>query len=502
MVRLRRTSPDQPGWTRRRAGAGFVYLDEGGARLPAEDAQRVRDLVIPPAWSDVWVTPYAHGHLQAVGTDDAGRRQYLYHPEWRVRRDAEKFDRMLLFGKGLVKARELVLADLGREGMPRERACAAAVRLLDLGYFRIGNDVYADEHGSFGLTTLERRHVKRHQDRLVFAFVGKSGVEHRIEIDDETVIEAVEIMRRRRSRDHPGLLAYKDGRSWRSIIPDLVNEYVRQTTGLEATAKDFRTWHATVLAAAALAETPEPGETKASRKRAVAGAMKEVSEFLGNTPTLARSSYVDPRVIDAYERGRTIRGTTRRTHDTPDERQAALERATLRLIKEGVLMELSVVEGDITVQDVDAVVNAANRAMRGGGGVDGAIHRAAGPRLLEDCRRRFPHGLATGDAGWTTGADLTARWVIHVVGPDHHRGETDRSLLTSCYARALAVADELGARTIAFPLVSAGAYGWPLDDAVGAAVETLRATPTDVVEARLVAFGRPTYDRISVALAR
>ncbi|WP_345455810.1 DNA topoisomerase IB [Nocardioides marinquilinus] len=333
-MRLRRTSPDQRGWTRRRAGKGFVYLDDAGRRLPDDDVQRVRDLVIPPAWREVWITPYPNGHLQAVGTDDAGRRQYLYHPEWRARRDAEKFDRMLLFGKGLVKARELVLRDLGREGMPLERACAAAVRLLDLGYFRIGNDVYADTHGSFGLTTLERRHVKRHQDRLVFTFVGKSGVDHRIEIDDRTVIEAVDIMRRRKAKDDPRLMAYKEGRSWRSVIPDLVNAYVRETTGLEATAKDFRTWHATVLAAAALAESSEPGQTKASRKRAVSGAMKEVSAFLGNTPTLARSSYVDPRVIEAYERGLTIERTTRRRFATPDERQAALERATLRLIKE------------------------------------------------------------------------------------------------------------------------------------------------------------------------
>jgi DNA topoisomerase-1 len=331
--RLRRTSPDQPGWTRRRAGKGFVYLDQAGDRLPPEDAQRVRDLVIPPAWKDVWVTPHENGHLQAVGTDDAGRRQYLYHPVWRAKRDAEKFDRMQEFGRALVKARELVLTDLGREGMPLERACAAAVRLLDLGYFRIGNDVYADTHGSFGLTTLERRHVKKHQDRLVFTFVGKSGVDHRIEIDDVTVIEAIEIMRRRRGGDLR-LLAYQNGRSWRSILPELVNEYVRASTGLEATAKDFRTWHATVLAAAALAETTEHGETQASRKRAVAGAMKEVSEFLGNTPTLARSSYVDPRVIEAYEEGSTIRGTTRRTYDTPDERQAALERATLKLLKQ------------------------------------------------------------------------------------------------------------------------------------------------------------------------
>ncbi len=333
MVRLRRTSPDQPGWTRRRAGAGFVYLDEDGERLPPELARRVKDLVIPPAWKDVWVTPYDNGHLQAVGTDDAGRRQYLYHEDWRTRRDAEKFDRMLEFGRALVRARERVLLDLGSEGMPLERACAAAVRLLDLGYFRIGNDVYADEHGSFGLTTLERRHVRRQQDRLVFTFVGKSGVDHRIEIDDATVIEAIDVMRRRKSEDLR-LLAYKNGRSWRSILPDLVNEYVRESTGLDATAKDFRTWHATVLAAAALAETDERGETTTSRKRAVSAAMKEVAEFLGNTPTLARSAYVDPRVIEAYERGRTIQGTTRRTYDTPDERQAALERATVKLIKQ------------------------------------------------------------------------------------------------------------------------------------------------------------------------
>jgi O-acetyl-ADP-ribose deacetylase (regulator of RNase III) len=155
------------------------------------------------------------------------------------------------------------------------------------------------------------------------------------------------------------------------------------------------------------------------------------------------------------------------------------------------------VTGDITTQEVDAVVNAANRAMRGGGGVDGAIHRVGGPAVLEDCVRRFPHGLATGDAGWTTAGDLPARWVIHVVGPNRTAGETDRRLLTSCYARAIAVADELGARSVAFPLVSAGVYGWPLDDAVAAAVETLRSTPSEVEEARLVAFGQAAADEIA-----
>ena len=164
-------------------------------------------------------------------------------------------------------------------------------------------------------------------------------------------------------------------------------------------------------------------------------------------------------------------------------------------------MELTAVEGDITEQQVDAVVNAANRAMRGGGGVDGAIHRAGGPAVLEDCVRRFPDGLSTGDAGWTTAGNMAARWVIHVVGPNHSAGETDRGLLTSCYSRALEVADELGASTVAFPLVSAGIYGWPKDDAIAAAIETLRGTPTQVEEARIVAFDRTTYEQVNHALA-
>jgi O-acetyl-ADP-ribose deacetylase (regulator of RNase III) len=163
-------------------------------------------------------------------------------------------------------------------------------------------------------------------------------------------------------------------------------------------------------------------------------------------------------------------------------------------------MELTVVHGDIAAQDVDAVVNAANRAMRGGGGVDGAIHRAGGPAVLEDCIRRFPHGLATGDAGWTTAGEMPARWVIHVVGPNFRAGETDRSLLTSCYSRALAVADELGAATVAFPLVSAGVYGWPKGDAIEAAVSTLRGTATGVAQARLVAFDAATYDAMVAAV--
>lgn len=332
MPRLRRTSPDQPGWTRVRRGKGFSYQDPDGAPLSKAEVQRCKDLVIPPAWTGVWITPYENGHLQAVGTDDAGRRQYLYHPAWRAARDGEKFTRVIKFGKALSKARERVLTDLGAEGMSKDRACAVAVRLLDLGYFRIGNDVYAEANESFGLTTLERRHVRKAGKGLVFDFVGKSGVEHRIEIDDPGAVAAIEVMRKRRGGDDR-LLAWKEGRRWRPLDSGTVNDYVRETTGLEATAKDFRTWHATVIAASVLAETEEPGETKASQKRAVSAAMKEVSEFLGNTPTLARSSYVDPRVVEAYEKGRVV-SLPRRTYKTDDEKQAALERAVLKLLRE------------------------------------------------------------------------------------------------------------------------------------------------------------------------
>jgi DNA topoisomerase IB len=316
MPRLRRSSPEEPGWTRRRAGRGFVYLDAEGARLCDEDAQRCRDLVIPPAWTDVWICAHPHGHLQVVGTDDAGRRQYLYHPAWTERRSREKYDRAKQLGQRLPKVREQVLADLHHDEVDPASTCALAVRLIDLGCFRIGNDVYASENGSFGLTTLERRHVRRSGDVLVFEFTGKSGIDHRVEIDDEVAIEAIDRRRRRRRADKRLL----------DVSADDVNAYLRAVSGLDVTAKDFRTWHATVRAAAELAGAPGPEATKTARKRAVAAAMREVAEMLGNTPTLARSSYVDPRVVDAYEEGRTIRAAVRRGGD--------LERATLRLLRD------------------------------------------------------------------------------------------------------------------------------------------------------------------------
>ncbi|WP_436698855.1 DNA topoisomerase IB [Nocardioides sp. BYT-33-1] len=323
MARLRRTSPDEPGWTRRRAGRGFVHLGLDGRPLPPEDAARCKALVIPPAWTDVWICPRPNGHLQAVGVDAAGRRQYLYHPDWVEQRAEEKHARVVGLGRRLPRLRERVLADLADDDLGARATCALAVRLIDLGCFRIGNDVYAEEYGSFGLTTLERRHVRRSGDVLVFEFTGKSGIEHHVEIDEPQAVEALD-RRRRRRRTDPRLL---------DVTGTDVNEYLRDASGLDVTAKDFRTWHGTVLAAAALAEAPPaPEVSKTARKRAVAAAMREVADFLGNTPALARSAYVDPRVVDAYEEGRTIRAAVRRRYDDPDARRAGLERATLRLV--------------------------------------------------------------------------------------------------------------------------------------------------------------------------
>ncbi|HHU09600.1 MAG TPA: DNA topoisomerase IB [Intrasporangiaceae bacterium] len=331
MARLRRVSPRMKGWSRRRAGRGFSYRGLDGERLPAEQVERIKGLAIPPAWTDVWICPYPNGHIQAIGTDAAGRRQYLYHPQWRAERDAKKFDRVKIAGARLAKARERILTDLTDSGMPLSRAAATATRLLDLGYFRIGSDAYADENGSFGLTTLERRHVRRSGSDLIFTFVGKSGVEHSITISDPAVIDSLNLMRRRRGGSQR-LLAYKGAARWADLDAAAVNEYISEMICADLTAKDFRTWHATVLAAVALAESEEPSESVASRKRAVKAAIEEVAAYLGNTPAIAKGSYIDPRVLDQYESGVTIAPTLARRHRDPARRQAAIEKAVARLI--------------------------------------------------------------------------------------------------------------------------------------------------------------------------
>ncbi len=334
MARLKRVTPQMQGWTRRRAGTGFGYRDGDGIALPMDEVLRIKALAIPPAWDDVWICPVANGHLQAIGTDAAGRRQYLYHPQWRKRRDRSKFLRVTEAARELRQARRRVQKDLDMTGMAIDRACATAVRLLDIGYFRIGNDAYTDANGSFGLTTLERQHARRRGDSVVFSFIGKSGISHTITVDDPSAVKALEVMRTRPTSDSLRLLAHKTDGAWDDLSSSDVNGYLNKLFGGSFTAKDFRTWHATVIAAEVVALADEPGDTKASRKRAVKQAVMEVSSYLGNTPTIARASYIDPRVLDAYENGDTIVAAARRKYRTPQSRQSGLEKAVLELLDE------------------------------------------------------------------------------------------------------------------------------------------------------------------------
>lgn len=331
MARLKRVSPAMRGWTRKGAGRGFTYLDADGARLPAADVERIKSLAIPPAWKQVWICPVPNGHLQATGTDAAGRRQYLYHPVWREQRDRTKFERITQAAELLPPARRRIAKDLGSERPTLAWACATAVRLLDVGYFRIGNDAYTDANGSFGLTTLERKHVRRRGDALVFSFTGKSGISHSILIDDEPAVAALEKMRSRRS-DSERLLAHRESRSWQDLGADEVNAYLSELFGGTITAKDFRSWHATVIAAEALALAEEDGSTKTSRNRAIKQAATEVASYLGNTPTVARNSYIDPRIIDHYESGETIGKAARRRYRSAQARQNGLESAVRELL--------------------------------------------------------------------------------------------------------------------------------------------------------------------------
>lgn len=312
-----------------RHGRGFRYLDQDGAPLEPEQVERCKLLVIPPAWTDVWICQHDNGHLQAVGTDDAGRRQYLYHPGWRERRDLEKYARMEGFAASLLKHRAAARRDLGGDELTLERVAATAFSLLDLGMFRIGSDRYVEENGSFGLTTLEKQHVHPEGRGLAFAYEAKSGQQVDVTVRDERVQAVLEQLRRRRGGGDT-LLAYKSGRRWKGLAAGDVNAYVKQHLGEEYSAKDFRTWRGTSIAALALARSD--AATPTARKKAVAAAMREVSEHLGNTPAIARSSYVDPRVVDRFEDGSTVGADHRRVAPgAPISR--TLERQVLRLLR-------------------------------------------------------------------------------------------------------------------------------------------------------------------------
>jgi DNA topoisomerase IB len=292
------------GIRRRRCGRGFRYLGPDAPVTEPRTLARIKALVIPPAWEDVWICPDPRGHIQAVGTDSAGRRQYLYHALWREQRDQGKYDRVRELGAALPHVREVVARHLEGQGLTRDRVLAAALRLIELGFFRPGGEEYAEENGTFGLATILKEHVTLTKGQLVFEYDAK-GAKHREQaVAEDGVCAVVRTLKRRRAGGDK-LLVYRSGPRWHDVTAADINDYVREVSGGEYTAKDFRTWHATVLAAVGLAVS-ERADGESARKRAVARVVREVADYLGNTPAVARASYIDPRVIRSYEEGRTI----------------------------------------------------------------------------------------------------------------------------------------------------------------------------------------------------
>jgi DNA topoisomerase-1 len=328
-VRLRRSNASGRGYRRVAAGKGFSYRDLDGSTLPPGPIrERLEGIGIPPAWTDVWIAPFDNGHIQATGLDAMGRRQYIYHPEWRERKDRVKFDRALQLAESLPTARRLVTLDLRSEGHTRERVLAAAFRMLDSGSLRVGSERYTNENGSHGLATLLCAHVHVRKDCLELKFPAKSGKDWESEIHDADLAALVRTLKRR--GPNARLLAFKEGRNWHPVTSADINAYVKERTGSDFTAKDFRTLRGTVAAAVSLARSG-PQRTVSARKSAISVAMLEAAAVLGNTPSIARKSYVDPRLLDHYAAGETI-----------DPRRADSAEAELRalLYREGDVVPL------------------------------------------------------------------------------------------------------------------------------------------------------------------
>lgn len=335
MARLRRVDCSGPGIVRLRRGRGFYYTDQQGRRVDdPETLARIRTLAIPPAWTDVWVCPHPMGHIQAVGTDAAGRRQYLYHDRWRSARDRLKFERMVEFAHSLPTLRKVTSHQIRQPGVGKEQVLASAVRMLDRGLFRVGNEQYAAENGTYGIATIRKGHVKVGPGgRLTFDYLAKGGRRHIQSIVDPEIASIIAKLKNRRQGAE--LLAYKEGRRWVDVKSNDINEHIKSITGEEFTAKDFRTWSATVLAAIALAGAEE-ASSKGARKRAAAAAVRQVAEQLGNTPAVCRTSYIYPRVVDEYLAGVTIAGSIGgiELEDLDDPQlQGGIEEAVLALIE-------------------------------------------------------------------------------------------------------------------------------------------------------------------------
>jgi DNA topoisomerase IB len=330
---LEHSDPESPGIRRRRRGKGFSYVLPDGSTLRDEETlARIKALVIPPAWRDVWISPSPKGHIQAIGIDDAGRRQYLYHDAWRAERDAEKHERMLAFSAALPRIRETVAEHLDQRGFTRQRVLAATVRLIDLGFFRLGGREYADKNGTYGLATVLREHVHCSSGYVTFEYPAKHSKLLERAVAEKSVCRVVRGLKRR-SDDNPELLAYRDGKLWRNVRAEDVNEYLREISGGDFTAKDFRTWHATVLAAVGLAVSAPAPRSDVHRARAVKRVVDEVAGHLGNTPEVARSAYIDPRVIELYEEGVTISRTLPRLGEDAEYGELATQGATEEAVR-------------------------------------------------------------------------------------------------------------------------------------------------------------------------
>lgn len=338
MARLRRSDCSTPGIRRVGRGRGFSFHEEDGTLVEdADTIERIATLAIPPAWKDVWICPIPNGHLQATGIDAAGRKQYLYHDDWRTSRDRDKFDEMLVFAKRLPKLRESVEEALAARGMPRDRALALAVRMLDLGFFRVGSDRYTDENETYGLSTLRKKHLRFEAGAAVFEYEGKGSKRASQTLDDPLAVKALRTLANRKGGGYE-LLAFKSGRTWEDVKASDINEYLKERSGGDFSAKDFRTWNATVLAAVGLAEIEDPKAlSKTARRKAVNDVVKRVAGYLNNTPAVCRASYIDPRVFDAFDSGTTVRRSLKLAigdagpHEFPDRER--IERGVVRILR-------------------------------------------------------------------------------------------------------------------------------------------------------------------------
>ena len=335
MARLRRSDLGAPGIARRRCGKGFTYRWHNGAPVVDDDTlERIRKLAVPPAWKDVWICPWPNGHIQAIGVDAAGRRQYRYHDVWRAHRDREKFERALDFARDLPRLRATVTRDLRGSDLDRPRVLAAVVRLLDLGAFRVGGSEYVEANDTYGLVTLRKAHVRVSGDTMHFDYPAKGSIDRVFEATDPDVAPVVRALRRRRSGSDQ-LFAYKANGRWVDLRCEDVNTFIKEECGEQYSAKDFRNWTATVLAASLICVRPA-ARSQTHMRREVNAVIKEVAEHLGNTPAVCRNSYIDPRVFDRYGDGATItpRLAERLGGELTNGARAAVESAVVDLLSD------------------------------------------------------------------------------------------------------------------------------------------------------------------------